>query len=49
MSPKIVDENGAEVYGSMIVDKNYAVSQGISGYARDLTAAQSNQRVTNIR
>ena len=47
MSPKIVDENGAEVYGSMIVDKNYAVSQGISGYARDLTAAQSNQRVTN--
>jgi hypothetical protein len=47
MSPKIVDENGAEVYGSMIVDKDYAVSQGISGYARDLTAAQGNQRVTN--
>jgi hypothetical protein len=47
MSPKIVDETGAEVYGSMVVDKEYAVSQGISGYARDLTAAQGNQRVTN--
>jgi hypothetical protein len=47
MSPKIVDEAGAEVYGSMIVDKTFAVSQGISGYARDLTAAQGNQRVTN--
>jgi len=47
MSPKIVDETGAEVYGSMIVDKAFAVSQGISGYARDLTAAQGNQRVTN--
>ena len=31
----------------MIVDKTFAVSQGISGYARDLTAAQGNQRVTN--
>ena len=47
MSPKIVDETGAEVYGSMVVDKTFAVSQGISGYARDLTAAQGNQRVTN--
>lgn len=47
MSPKIVDEAGAEVYGSMVVDKTFAVSQGISGYARDLTAAQGNQRVTN--
>lgn len=47
MSPKIVDEAGAEVYGSMVVDKTYAVSQGISGYARDLTAAQGNQRVTD--
>jgi hypothetical protein len=47
MAPKIVDGTGAEVYGSMIVDKTYAVSQGISGYARDLTAAQGNQRVTD--
>jgi hypothetical protein len=47
MAPKVIDENGKEVYGSMNVDKEYAVQQGMSGYARDLTAAQSNPRVTN--
>ncbi|MFB3924815.1 MAG: LPP20 family lipoprotein [Syntrophales bacterium] len=47
MSPKIVDEAGQEVYGSMLVDREFAVQQGMSGYARDLTAAQSNPRVTN--
>ncbi|HLA28150.1 MAG TPA: hypothetical protein VJZ49_09685 [Syntrophales bacterium] len=47
MAPKILDENGQEVYGSMNVDREYAVQQGVSGYARDLTAAQSNSRVTN--
>ncbi len=47
MSPKIMDESGKEVYGSMNVDREYAVQQGMSGYARDLTAAQSNPRVTN--
>jgi hypothetical protein len=47
MSPKVVDENGKEVYGSMNVDREYAVQQGMSGYARDLTAAQGNPRVTN--
>jgi len=47
MSPKVIDENGKEVYGSLVVNKEYAVQQGISGYARDLTAAQGNARVTN--
>ena len=46
MSPRIYDENGKEVYGSANVDREYAIQQGMSGYARDLTAAQSNQRVT---
>lgn len=46
MSPKVFDENGKEVYGSLVVSKEYAVQQGISGYARDLTAAQGNPRVT---
>ena len=46
MAPKIIDENGKEVYGSMNVDKEFAVQQGMSGYTRDLTAAQSNPRVT---
>jgi hypothetical protein len=47
MSPKIFDESGQEVYGSLQVDREYAVQQGMSGYARDLSAAQSNSRVTN--
>jgi len=47
MSPRIIDENGKEVYGAMNVEREYAVQQGMSGYARDLTAAQSNPRVTN--
>ena len=47
MSPKIVDEDGNEVYGSSYVSRDYAISQGMAGYAKDLTAAQTNQRVTN--
>jgi len=47
ISPKIFDENGAEVYGTLIVKREYAIQQGVSGYARDLTSAQSNPRVTD--
>jgi hypothetical protein len=47
MSPKIIDENGQEVYGSAFVSREYAVQQGMSGYTKDMTAAQSNPRVTN--
>ncbi len=47
MSPKIIDENGQEVYGSAFVSREYAVQQGMSGYAKDLTAAMGNQRVTD--
>ena len=47
MSPKILDENGQEVYGSAFVSREYAVQQGMSGYAKDLAAARGNQRVTD--
>lgn len=47
MSPKIIDENGQEVYGSAFVSREYAVQQGMSGYAKDITAAMNNQRVTD--
>jgi len=46
MSPKIVDETGKEIYGSAMVNRQYAVQQGMAGYSRDLGAAQSNSRVT---
>jgi len=45
MFPRIFDEDGKEVYGLANVDVDYAEKQGISGYGRDLTAAQTNQRV----
>jgi hypothetical protein len=45
ISPGIFDEDGKEVYGLANVDREYAEKQGISGYTRDLTAAQINQRV----
>ncbi|MGD9022357.1 MAG: LPP20 family lipoprotein [Deltaproteobacteria bacterium] len=47
MSPKILDERGMEVYGSAYVSREFAVQQGMAGYARDLTASQTNPRVTN--
>ena len=47
MTPKILDENAREVYGSAFVSREYAVQQGMSGYSKDLAAAQSNQRVAD--
>jgi hypothetical protein len=46
MFPRIFDEDGKEVYGSVNVDLEYTIKNGMSGYARDLTVAQANQRVT---
>jgi hypothetical protein len=45
MFPRIFDEDGREVYGSVSVDLEYAIKNGMSGYSRDLNTAQSNQRV----
>jgi hypothetical protein len=47
MSPKIMDERGQEVYGSAYVSREFAVQQGMAGYAKDLTASQTNPRVTD--
>jgi hypothetical protein len=46
MSPKVHSESGKEIYGSAMVNRQYAVQQGMVGYAKDLTAAQTNSRVT---
>jgi hypothetical protein len=47
MSPRIMDERGQEVYGSAYVSREYAVQQGMAGYAKDMTASQTNPRVTD--
>ncbi len=45
-SPKILDEDGREVYGSAYVDKEWVEKQGIAGYAKSLEEAKANQRVS---
>lgn len=45
LSPKILDENGQEVYGSAYVSKDFAVQQGMMGYLKDISKAKGNVRV----
>ncbi|GAU09536.1 hypothetical protein DPF_2263 [Desulfoplanes formicivorans] len=47
MSPKIIDEQGNEVYGSALVSREYAIQQGMAGYARDVEQAKVRPRVTD--
>lgn len=47
MSPKIVDENGQEVYGTTMVSREWAIQQGMAGYSKDPAAAAANPRVTD--
>jgi hypothetical protein len=45
MSPKVLDPEGREIYGSAYVTREFAVQQGIAGYAKDVEAAKQNDRV----
>jgi hypothetical protein len=45
MAPKILDEAGNEVYGSRLVDRKWAVEQGMVGYSKVLSEAKTNKRV----
>jgi hypothetical protein len=47
MAPKVVDEQGNEVYGSKFVSRDWAVEIGMVGYDKDLMRARQNDRVTN--
>ncbi len=47
MAPKILNEEGKEVYGSAWVSRDYAVREGMVGYLKDPIAAQTNPRVTD--
>ena len=44
-SPKILDEDGREIYGSAYLDKEWVEKQGIVGYAKSLAEAKLNSRV----
>lgn len=45
MAPKILDENGDEVYGTGYVSRDYAVQIGVVGYEKNLERARNNERV----
>lgn len=47
MAPKVMSEEGKEVYGSAWVSREFAVREGMVGYLKDPATAQSNERVTN--
>jgi hypothetical protein len=44
-SPKILDEDGREVYGSAYVEKQWVERHGIVGYAKSIEEAKGNERV----
>lgn len=45
MSPRLYDEDGNEVYGARFVSREYAIQQGMAGYAKDAQSALDNPRV----
>jgi hypothetical protein len=47
MAPKILNENGKEVYGSAWINRDYAVREGMVGYMKDPATAQVNPRVAD--
>jgi len=47
MAPKILNEDGKEVYGSAWINRDWAVREGMAGYLKDPQQAQQNPRVTD--
>jgi len=47
MAPRVLDEQGNEVYGSKFVDRDYAVDIGMVGYEKDVNRAAKNERVAS--
>lgn len=45
--PRIVDQQGQEIYVGQVVTQTNAVEQGVAGYAKDVNAAANNFRVTD--
>jgi hypothetical protein len=45
LSPRVLDEDGKEIYGSAYVTREWAIKQGIVGYAKEVAAAAKLDRV----
>lgn len=47
LAPRLLDEQGKELYASEVLDRNQAVQSGVAGYAKDLVAGSRQPRVTD--
>ena len=47
LSPRILDENGREVFGAAFASREFAVQNGMVGYTTDLQTASSDPRVAD--
>ncbi len=47
LSPRILNEDGLEVYGSSYVSRDWAIKYGMVGYEKEMESAVNNDRVTN--
>jgi hypothetical protein len=48
MAPKVLNEDGKEVYGSAYINRDWAVREGMAGYLKgDPAAAQTNPRISD--
>ena len=46
MAPKIIDENGREVYGPAFVRGDFAAREGMAGYSKSIDTARKNERIS---
>ncbi|MBN2416600.1 LPP20 family lipoprotein [bacterium] len=47
MAPKVLDEDGDDVYSAKFISRDYAVDIGMTGYEKDINRARMNERVTD--
>jgi hypothetical protein len=47
MAPRLLDEDGKEVYGTAFVSREFAVQKGMSGYSKDFKTAKTSPGVGN--
>ncbi len=45
MAPRLLDEDGKEVYGAAFASREFAVQKGMSGYSKDIKSAKTCPRV----
>jgi hypothetical protein len=45
LSPKVLDEDGREIYGSAFISKDWATKYGVVGYSKDVAEAAKLDRV----